>query len=58
MRKLRPSDVDQQTRDKIVHEWRTRKLNSIAAIAQDFKMSYHVINKIINEYLSPKNKLL
>ncbi|WP_162927241.1 hypothetical protein [Flavobacterium anhuiense] len=58
MKRLGVSDLDQQTRDKIVHEWRTRKLNSIAAIAKDFNMSYHVINKIINEYLSPKNKLL
>ena len=58
MKRLGASDLDQETRDKIVHEWRTRKLISIAAIAKDFKMSYHIINKIINEYLSPKNKSL
>ena len=58
MKRSVAANVDQETRDKIVYEWRTRKLNSIPAVAKEFNMSYHRVNKIINDYLSPKNKKL
>ncbi|SHG28169.1 hypothetical protein [Flavobacterium johnsoniae] len=58
MKRITASTIDQKTRDKIVHEWKTRKLNSIPDIANEFKMSKNIVNTIINDYLSPKNKKL
>ncbi|WP_202703136.1 hypothetical protein [Flavobacterium sp. UGB4466] len=49
------SNVDQKTKDKIVHEWKTRRLNSIPIIAKEFELSQYIINKIVNNYLSTKS---
>ncbi|MHC0441594.1 MULTISPECIES: hypothetical protein [unclassified Flavobacterium] len=51
-------EIDKKTKAKIILKWRFSKLNSIPSIAQQFNLSQQKVNKIINDYLSPKNKNL
>lgn len=51
-------EIPEETKNKIIEQWRFTKLNSIPTIAAKFNIPKTQINEIINRYLSEKCKSL